>query len=285
MQSTTTCSPFSLNDFGESPPPASVIGGAHPGLAPGLLRQGAVAASECRWYDALQYARAALAIDHRNPQALALQKAARAMLKPPSATDNQTGREYILQPETPVATIVATIAMAYAFVALLAAAWFLFDTWVGRNLLVNELGYEEAVARSDSYQLFAFIAGAGALGAALDAVRSLIRWHAELEAFGVHFIWKTLASPLIGAAVGVIVYVTIRAGAGVISGDLAMDGAGPLSAASGFAIGACAGFNWHQVFKWLDARSAQLFRVSAPGVEDAHPEAGRPAATQPGGAG
>ena len=107
----------------------------------------------------------------------------------------------------------------------------------------------------------AYVAIAGALGGAVDGIRSIIAWHSERKAYGARYIWKDLSLPPIGAAVGLIAYLTLRSGVGVVNGDFSLQQQGASPAVAAFAVAALAGFSSFQVFRWLDAEANKLFRV------------------------
>ncbi|HME24058.1 MAG TPA: PASTA domain-containing protein [Acetobacteraceae bacterium] len=177
----------------------------------------------------------------------------------------QTGKSFKIKPEGPLATVAAWIASVYLICALGFLLWLLFDTWTGRNLLLNYWGYDKAILASSSFRLMAYVAIGGALGGAVDGIRSIISWHAERGVYGSRFVWKDFSLPLIGAAVGLIVYATVRSGAGIFSGDFSLDHAGSTPALSAFAVASLSGFSCLQVFRWLDGQANKLFRVTRTG--------------------
>jgi hypothetical protein len=62
--------------------------------------------------------------------------------------------------------------------------------------------------------------------------------------------------------VALIVYVTVRGGVGVFSGDFSFDQKGVGPALAAFAMASVAGFSSHQVFRWLDAQANKLLAVT-----------------------
>jgi hypothetical protein len=185
-----------------------------------------------------------------------------------TAHDDQTDKVFVIKPETRWATFVASISALYLIAALAFLLWLLFDTWSGRNQLLYRFGYGKDLFARESFRLMAFVAIAGALGATVDGIRSIISWHSEREAYGPRFIWKDLSLPFVGAALGLIVYVTVRGGVGVFSGGFSLDQTGSMPKVSAFAVSALAGFSCWQVFRWLDAKANSLFSV----VKDATTE-------------
>jgi hypothetical protein len=178
-----------------------------------------------------------------------------------TAHDDQTDKVFVIKPETKWATFVASVSAVYLIGALAFLLWLLFDTWSGRNQLLYRFGYGREIFARESFRLLAFVAIAGALGATVDGIRSIVSWHSEREAYGPRFIWKDLSLPFIGAALGLIVYVTVRGGVGVFNGNFSFDQSGTMPKVSAFAVSALAGFSCWQVFRWLDAKANQLFSV------------------------
>ena len=179
------------------------------------------------------------------------------------ATDEQTGKVFALKHESKVATTIAGISAVYLLAALAFLLWMLFDTWSRRNLLLHGIGYDQQVLDSGTFRLLAFTAIAGGLGGAVDGLRSLISWHSEREAYGPRFIWRDLALPLLGATIGLIAYLALRGGVGVVNGDFSLDQTTGTPVVSAFALAAVAGFSSRQVFRWIDAQANRIFSVTA----------------------
>ena len=178
-----------------------------------------------------------------------------------TAHDEQTNKAYKIKHETKWATFVASISASYLICALVVLLWMLFDTWSGRNQLLDKLGYSKNLLTLETFRLMAYVAIGGALGATVDGIRSIISWHSEREAYGPRFIWKDLSLPFVGASVGIMVYVTIRGGVGVFNGDFSLDSAGGMPKLAAFAVSSLAGFSSWQVFRWIDSKANQLFSV------------------------
>jgi hypothetical protein len=155
----------------------------------------------------------------------------------------------------------AWLSAIYLISALVFLLWLLFDTWSGRNWLLVRWGYDNTRLGSGSFRLMAYVAIGGALGGAVDGIRSIIVWHSERKAYGPRFIWKDLSLPPIGAAVGLIAYLTLRSGVGVVNGDFSLEHQGASPAVAAFAVAALAGFSSFQVFRWLDDGANKLFSV------------------------
>ncbi len=182
---------------------------------------------------------------------------------PEFVKDEQTGHLFKVKPETGFAVIVAAISATYLISALLFLFWLLLDIWSGRDFLLVRMGYDRGVFAAASFRLVAYVAIAGGIGGAVDGLRSLILWHCEHKAYGARFIWRDLALPPMGAAVGLIAYVIVRGGLGVLSGDVSLDAKGGTPVLAGFAIGALAGFSAMQVFRWLDGQANKIFSVKS----------------------
>jgi hypothetical protein len=175
--------------------------------------------------------------------------------------DEQTGISFKVVKESRLSATVAALSAAYLSAAMLFLLWLLLDTWTGRNLILGALGYGKALG-TPTFRLMAFVAIGGALGAAVDGMRSLVFWHSERGAYSSRFIWRDLSLPLVGATVGLMTYVAVRGGAGVLNGDFTLDQKGGSPAISAFSVAALAGFSARQVFRWLDAQANRLFSTA-----------------------
>jgi hypothetical protein len=182
--------------------------------------------------------------------------------------DAQTGKDFDVIPEGRIDIFFAWISAAYS-IAVIG-----FLTWLVLNMLYPQ---SAAAASTDSptlaQRLMPILAGSasklifytaigGAIGAAVNNIRSFIAWHAEERAFGWRFIWKYLAMPPIGGTLAVLVYGILQGGAAVVTGASPPQ-ATPLSSLSAWAAGTLAGYGSHNVFKWLDDKVNTLFKVSA----------------------
>ena len=176
--------------------------------------------------------------------------------------DEQTGVVYLRKLEEPGDTTMARLSFVYLLLALGGLFLLLLDTWSGRNAALSAFGFDTARLRLPAFRLMAYVAIGGAMGATLDGIRSNIFWHSEREAYGGRFIWRDLTLPFCGAAVGLIAYVTVRSGAGVVDGDFSFDGKTAAPAMVGFGLAAVAGFSYHQMFRWLDAQASRVFSVN-----------------------
>ncbi len=106
----------------------------------------------------------------------------------------------------------------------------------------------------------------------MDAIRSLTRWHSEVNAYSARFLLRDIAMPLSGAVLAVIVYAIVRSGAGVLSGDFSLDGQTLFVAImSSSAIGFAAGFNSLQVYRWIDDVANRRFSTKSKSDERSQP--------------
>lgn len=104
----------------------------------------------------------------------------------------------------------------------------------------------------------------GAIGAAVNNLRSFIAWHAEERAFGWRFIWKYLAMPPLGGTLAVLVYGILQGGMAVFTGgSVSGDSATSVTSLSAWVTGTLAGYGAHKVFKWLDDKVNSLFKVDS----------------------
>ena len=187
---------------------------------------------------------------------------ARSGTEPEYDADEQTGIVYMRRLEEPGDTAMARVSFVYLLLALGGLFLLLLDTWSGRDAALSALGFDAARLRLPAFRLMAYVAIGGAMGATLDGIRSNIFWHSERQAYGGRFIWRDLTLPLCGAAVGLIAYVAVRSGAGVVDGDFSFDGKTAAPAMVGFGMSAVAGFSYHQMFRWLDAQASRVFSVN-----------------------
>jgi hypothetical protein len=221
---------------------------------------------------------------------VALERAQRALSRHPSRTryenargvtaenelkyawDDQTGHRFKVVREDGRSIFFAILSALYLIGALGFLIWFTADTWFQSDRVLGVLHLDPSgdFARTDSYNIVIAAGIAGAFGGALDSVRGLIVWHSERRAYGWRFFWKDVAWPWVGGVLAVLVYFTVRSGAGVVSGDFKLDGSGGVPVMSASALGALAGFNSRQVFRWLDARASSLFSTDSLAHQETH---------------
>lgn len=170
--------------------------------------------------------------------------------------DGQTGKEFDVIHEGGIDIVFAWISAAYSLAVIGYLTWLV--------LTVKYESLARIVAGSTSKLIF-YTAVGGAIGAAVNNLRSFIAWHAEEQAFGWRFIWKYIAMPPIGGTLAVLVYGILQGGAAVMTGASApADGqTTAVSSLSAWATGALAGYGSHNVFKWLDDKVNSLFKIDA----------------------
>jgi tetratricopeptide (TPR) repeat protein len=246
-----------------------------------LLQQAIAYLDAQDWDRASERAIAVRALDPHNVDAERIIEAAD---KRGSLQDPQTGQSYKLHFEDRFAAIVANVSFAYLLAALVFIIWMAVDTLLRKNtMLVSVFGYhwdstESNPLNSNGYRLLAMTAIAGAFGGTLDAIRSLVRWHSEADSYGPRFLPRDIGMPWIGGTIGLIVYVLVRSGAGLLNGDFTLDESNPAALTSSVAIGFLGGFSSIQVYKWIDATANNIFSTVRP-AEAAKPEAAE--ATEP----
>jgi PASTA domain len=178
--------------------------------------------------------------------------------------DEQTGKLFVLAPETKVDTAFAIFSFAYLGVALCFFLWLLFDTWARKNTIVTWFGYSPSDLQSylalPIFRSFAYTFIGGALGGIIAGYRSCIYWHCEQRAFGWQFVWRYIFFPKLGATLALFVYAILRSGIAVIGGSVSLGETNMLLA---LAIGSLVGYGSPQVVKWLDSQVNKLFKVAA----------------------
>lgn len=174
--------------------------------------------------------------------------------------DAQTGKEFEVIHEGQIDIVFAWISAAYSLAVIGLLTWLVLNVKYGQPVFES---LATIVAGSTSKLIF-YTAIGGAIGAAVNNLRSFIAWHAEEQAFGWRFIWKYLAMPPIGGTLAVLVYGILQGGAAVMTGASAGDGqTTAVSSLSAWATGALAGYGSHSVFKWLDDKVNSLFKIEA----------------------
>jgi hypothetical protein len=193
--------------------------------------------------------------------------------------DEQTGKQFPLRGETPLAVFAASVSAVYLVTVIFVFIWLSIATLTSNrfDLRIGDVNIPNPLPNplSGLVRLFAVVALAGALGGAVDGLRSLVLWHAERKSYGARFFWKYLSRPFVGAALGLIAFALAKGGASAVSGELAVSV--PENANSGptlltFAVGALAGFSSEHVFRWFDAQANSWFSVMQ-GSTIAHDEA------------
>ncbi len=183
--------------------------------------------------------------------------------------DDQTGQDFEVVPEGPIDILFAWISAFYSLAVIAYLAWVVVAVlWrhYGPGAPVALVTYPKTFVDQLAWtmdspvsKLILYTAIGGAIGAAVNNLRSFISWHAERRAFGWRFIWKYLALPPLGATLAVLVY-------GILQGGMAVFNGGSVSqttvtSLSAWATGTLAGYGSHKVFKWLDEKVNALFKT------------------------
>jgi hypothetical protein len=173
-------------------------------------------------------------------------------------TDAQTGKEFDVIHEGPIDIGFAWISAAYSLAVIGLLTWLILNVRSGQPTFPS---LAQILSGTTSKLIF-YTAIGGAIGAAVNNLRSFIAWHAEEQAFGWRFIWKYLAMPPIGGTLAVLVYGILQGGAAVVTGANAPT-ENQITTLSAWATGALAGYGSHNVFKWLDDKVNSLFKIAA----------------------
>jgi hypothetical protein len=179
--------------------------------------------------------------------------------------DEQTGKFYKLVLENETASRWAAFGGSYLLAAAFILLFGLLVVWNGGSAW-GWFGLGSLAAKADAsplFRVFAFALIGGGLGGILNEIRSFIKWHAELNAFGPRFIWKTVMAPWQGAILGLVVVALMKAGLVVLGANFNPDKAGAQQAVAMFAVGVIGGYGSLNVLKWLDLRVTQLFATPA----------------------
>jgi PASTA domain len=185
-----------------------------------------------------------------------------AIKKPAEITDPQTGRIFLKLPERWYDVTSAWLSAAYSLAVIGYLTFMVLYMLSGKyafwpealtNKFANLLAYPVS-------KLILYTAIGGAMGAAVNNLRSFISWHAEEKAFGWRFIWKYLAMPPLGGTLAVLVYGILQGGIAVINGGAAPE-SNQLTSLSAWATGTLAGYGSHKVFIWLDDKVNTLFKI------------------------
>lgn len=221
------------------------------------------AKDKTNWLDVYELSRTARGLDPANMEAEMLARMASRYI----AIDPQTGEGHEVRPEGRIDRVAAILSGIYLFVSLVFFSWVAIDALLQQNSLLNWMGYPPDGLETDDFRLLALTAVAGALGAIIDRLRSVINWHSERQAYNARFLWRELSMPWIGAVIGLIASVFLRSGFGLLSGDINVDDASEASLLSGVSIGFLGGFTSRQAFKWIDAQGDRIFGVKSPRTE------------------
>lgn len=182
--------------------------------------------------------------------------------KPDEITDLQTGKIFLKLPERWYDIASAWISAFYSLGVIVYLTFMVLHMLSGKyafwpepvtNLIANQL-------TGPVSKLILYTAIGGAMGAAVNNLRSFIAWHAEEKAFGWRFIWKYVAMPPLGGTLAVLVYGILQGGMAVINGGATPEN-NQLTSLSAWAAGTLAGYGSHKVFIWLDDKVNTLFKI------------------------
>jgi hypothetical protein len=177
-------------------------------------------------------------------------------------TDIQTGKIFLKLPERWYDIASAWVSAAYSLAVIGYLTFMVLYMLSGKyafwpealtNMIANLL-------TGTISKLILYTAIGGAMGAAVNNLRSFIAWHAEEKAFGWRFIWKYVAMPPLGGTLAVLVYGILQGGMAVINGGTPPENS-QLTSLSAWATGTLAGYGSHKVFIWLDDKVNTLFKI------------------------
>lgn len=184
---------------------------------------------------------------------------------PPSpqyVRDQQTGKVYKKIEEHWYDKVSAAISAIYSLAVIGYLTFMILYMLSGRYAL-----WPEALTNKISHlltypvaKLILYTAIGGAMGAAVNNLRSFISWHAEDKAFGWRFVWKYIAMPPLGGTLAVLVYGILQGGISVINGGATPEN-NQLTSLSAWATGTLAGYGSSKVFIWLDDKVNTLFKI------------------------
>ncbi|HEV7396958.1 MAG TPA: PASTA domain-containing protein [Pyrinomonadaceae bacterium] len=181
--------------------------------------------------------------------------------------DKQTGESFVVETERNPDLIAAWVSIIYTLAVILFLSWLLLDTWSEEYPTWLVKLFPKGQLNYPIFKLVAYTAIGGAMGAAVNNIRSFVFWHAELNAFGRRFVWKYFSTPPLGAVLAVMVYAIIQGGTALISGNSPGGNAGPTTSLAAWVTGALAGYGSSKVLIWLDDKVNTLFKVEAKAVK------------------
>lgn len=177
-------------------------------------------------------------------------------------TDQQTGKVFLKLPErwydiasAWFSAIYSLAVIGYLTFMVLSMLSGKYDFWP--EAMTNNLS---TLIAGPVSKLILYTAIGGAMGAAVNNLRSFIAWHAEEKAFGWRFVWKYVAMPPLGGTLAVLVYGILQGGMAVINGGATPEN-NQLTSLSAWATGTLAGYGSHKVFIWLDDKVNTLFKI------------------------
>ena len=178
--------------------------------------------------------------------------------------DEQTGQEFQVEPERWFDVLSAWFSAAYSLAVIVFLGWMVLRTWSGDYggwPVVDLAAKLSNVESANMFRLIVYTAIGGAIGAAINNLRSFVSWHAERRAFGWRFVWKYIALPPLGATLAVVVYGIIQGGMAVFNGGNVGGTGAAVTSLSAWATGTLAGYGSHKVFIWLDDKVNLFFKV------------------------
>ena len=185
-----------------------------------------------------------------------------AFKKSEEITDQQTGKIFLKLPERWYDVASAWLSAIFSLVVIgyltFMVLYMLSGNYdFGPDALTGKIANLLAGPVS---KLILYTAIGGAMGAAVNNLRSFIAWHAEEKAFGWRFVWKYVAMPPLGGTLAVLVYGILQGGMAVINGGATPEN-NQLTSLSAWATGMLAGYGSHKVFIWLDDKVNTLFKI------------------------
>ena len=186
-----------------------------------------------------------------------------AAVKPvEQVTDQQTGKVFKKLPEQKIDIVSAWFSAIYSIAVIFYLAFLVLYVRSGNNFWPPELAKQVGqLLTGPISRVILYTAVGGAMGAAVNNLRSFIAWHAEEKAFGWRFVWKYVAMPPLGGTLAVLVYGILQGGMAVINGGNGPNNNSDLVALSAWATGTLAGYGSSKVFIWLDDKVNTLFKI------------------------
>ena len=178
-------------------------------------------------------------------------------------TDQQTGKVFKKLPEQWYDIASAWFSAIYSLAVIGYLAFLVLYMRSGNNSIWPEAATTQVanLLKGPLSRVILYTAIGGAMGAAVNNLRSFIAWHAEEKAFGWRFIWKYVAMPPLGGTLAVLVYGILQGGMAVINGGSNPNPDNPLTSLSAWATGTLAGYGSSKVFIWLDDKVNTLFKI------------------------
>ncbi len=178
------------------------------------------------------------------------------------AYDDTTGQIIQMETENQFDYAAAIVSMVYLLGMLGIFFWQLLDVWIGQYTLIRVIGYPTDRLGDPILRLVSYTVIGGGLGGAVNGIRSMLLWHVELGTFNRRYLWKYVALPWLGATLALFVLAIVRSGVAALGAEpIAQEGNTLGQTLSTLIVGILAGYGAREVFIWLDAQVARLFRV------------------------